>query len=562
MSLRAAYQRLRQLRQQVRQVSVHRQSRNSQQQLNTLQSEFVTNITHEFRTPLTLILAPAEELLRTETNPQRQGNLQTVRRNAHYLLRLINYLLDLARLEAGSMAVNEQPGDLLAFIETLVDSFGAEANRKLLTIRFSGDASWQLYWFDKEKIETIAHNLIANALKYTPSGGTVTVTFTMSATDSPTDFLARLSVTDTGIGIVADKIPHIFDRFFRDTTSGLNTFGTGIGLSLVKGFTDILGGTIQVSSETGQGSTFVVEWPLRAAGNERTTASTNLTAVANPAFVDDLPIDNILTANATGLVNPVPQAPLILIVEDNVALSTYLAGAMPPEYRVLTASNGLSGWQRVLTELPDIVISDVMMPVSSGIELCQRIRDDTRTNHIGVLLLTANSSHQGRVAGLQAGADDYIAKPFNVAELLLRVQNLLDRQRQYRAFIYQQFTTADAPARPATDNPFLIQAIAIIGQHLGDPQFGVERLAELMDLSRSQLHRKLTTLTALSPFDLIRQQRLQQARRLLRAGGSVANVRQDVGFHTTAYFTKCFRDAFGETPATFVASLRQEMRQN
>ncbi len=562
MSLRAAYQRLRQLRQQVRQVSVHRQSQHSQQQLNALQSEFVTNITHEFRTPLTLILAPAEELLRTETDLQRQTSLQTIQRNAHYLLRLVNYLLDLARLEAGAHAVQEQPGDLPAFLETVIDSFRAEATRKSLTIKFLADTLHRFCWFDAEKIETIAHNLIANALKYTPSGGTVTIAFGLYPTDSPTNLLARLSVSDTGIGIVPAKIPHIFDRFFRDTTSGLNTFGTGIGLSLVKGFTDILGGTIQVSSETGKGSTFGAEWPLRAASSDAASTGNWATAPTSPAFVDDLPIDGMPTASGIDEPeNAVSQAPVVLIVEDNVELSTYLVAAMPTEYRILTASNGLTGWQRVLAELPDVVISDVMMPVSSGLELCQRIRDDTRTNHIGVLLLTANTSQKGRVAGLQAGADDYIAKPFNVAELLLRVQNLLDRQRQYRAFVYQQFMAADAPARPATDNPFLIQIIGHIEQHLADPQFGVERLAELMGLSRSHLYRKLTTLTTLNPIDLIRQQRLQQSRRLLRAGGSVAEIRHEVGFQNTAHFTRCFREAFGQTPAVFVATLNHEMQQ-
>ncbi len=557
MSLRAAYQRLRQLRQQIRQVSVHRQSGHSQQQLNTLQSEFVTNITHEFRTPLTLILAPAEELLRTETNPQRQANLQTVRRNAHYLLRLINYLLDLARLESGSMAVQEQPGDLPAFIETLIDSFGTEADRKSLTIRFLADTPHHFCWFDAEKVETITHNLIANALKYTPSGGTVTIAFDLYAPEIPTQLVARLSVSDTGIGIVPAKIPHIFDRFFRDTTSGLNTFGTGIGLSLVKGFIETLGGTIQVSSETGKGSTFTAEWPLRAANNGQAATPTHHSASPNnPAFVDDLPIETTPATKDTdesdGAVSP---APVVLIVEDNVDLSAYLAGAMPADYRVLTAANGLTGWQQVLSELPDIVISDVMMPVSSGLELCQRIRDDTRTNHIGVLLLTANTSQKGRVAGLQAGADDYIAKPFNVAELLLRVQNLLDRQRQYRAFVRQQFMAADAPARPATDNPFLIQAVMHIERHLSDPQFSVEGLAELMGLSRSQLHRKLTTLTAFSPVELIKQQRLQQARRLLRRGQPAHEVAEAVGILNIPYFTKAFREAFGEPPATFARSV-------
>ena len=563
MSLRAAYQRLRQLRQQVRLVSVRRQARHSQQQLDALQSEFVTNITHEFRTPLTLILAPADELLRTETNPQRQANIQTIRRNAHYLLRLINYLLDLARLESGSHAVQEQPGDLPAFIEALVDSFGAEASRKSLTVRFLADTPHRFCWFDAEKVETIAHNLIANALKYTPSGGTVTVTFDLNAPQTPTALLARLSVSDTGIGIVPAKIPYIFDRFFRDTTSGLNTFGTGIGLSLVKGFVDLLGGTIQVSSETGKGSTFAAAWPLRAANAGEAPPANQSAIPTNLAFVDDLPIETIPTAD-DDTDEPdysMSQAPVVLIVEDNVDLSAYLARAMPAGYRVLTAANGLIGWQQVLAELPDVVISDVMMPVSSGLELCQRIRDDTRTNHIGVLLLTANTSQKGRVAGLQAGADDYIAKPFNVAELLLRVQNLLDRQRQYRAFVHQQFITADAPARPATDNPFLVQVIGHIEQHLSDPQFSVERLAELMGVSRSQLYRKLTTLTALNPVDLIRRQRLQQARRLLRAGGAITDIRQEVGFQSTSHFTRCFRETFGQTPAAFAATLNPEMQQ-
>jgi CheY-like chemotaxis protein/nitrogen-specific signal transduction histidine kinase len=567
MSLRAAYQRLRLLRQKLRQVSVHRQSAHntlSQQQLNALQSEFITNITHEFRTPLTLILAPAEELLRAEINPKRQTNLQTIRRNAHYLLRLINHLLDLAQLEAGAHSTQEQPGNLPEFLDALVASFGAEAARKSLRLQFLTDAPQQNYWFDLEKIETIAQNLIANALKYTPSGGIVTVRFGLVLIDETANSthhaLAQLTVSDTGIGIVADKIPHIFNRFFRDTTSGLNTFGTGIGLSLVKGFVDVLGGTITVSSETGRGSTFTVTWPVRL--DQETTFDPSPAFRTEPTFVDDLPIETEVINQIDETEEIDTDTPVILIIDDNVSLLNYLASSMPSDYRVLTAPNGQIGWQQVLAELPDIVISDVMMPIVSGVELCQRIRDDERTNHIGILLLTANSSHSGRMAGLQAGADDYIAKPFNVAELLLRVKNLLDRQRQYRAFVYQQFTAKDAPARPATDDTFLLKAIAYIDHHLADPQFGVERLAELMGLSRSQLHRKVTLLTSLSPFDLIRQQRLQQARRLLRIGQPIAQVSQEVGFHTAAYFTKCFRESFDQTPSAFVAALRREMRQS
>ncbi|PSR51875.1 hybrid sensor histidine kinase/response regulator [Adhaeribacter arboris] len=501
--------------------------------LDELKSRFFTNITHDFRTPLTLILSPLEGLLQDPAGTPFRQKLTLIQRNAVQLLGLINQVLDFSKLDAQMLTVQETRGNLADKVGQTVQLFQQEAAAKSIELIYQSEVTGE-YWFDAGKLERILSNLVANAVKFTPAGGQITVL--LDVTEG-----ILVTVADTGTGIPKEKLPYIFDRFFQVNGDQVNSAfgGTGIGLALVKELVELQGGQITVESELGKGTLFRVWLPLQLAE----TISEN--------WSGPLPANNELPAAQANS----EELPLILLVEDNPELADFIADSLPPHYRVCRATNGAEGLEQALAELPDAVISDVMMPVMDGYTFCHQLKTDERTSHIPVILLTARAALDSRLEGLTRGADDYLTKPFHVQELNLRLHNLLERQRRYREYLQQELvrpaSTPPATAAPTPLDPFLDKLYRVVEARLDDTTLGVEQLAEELNVSRVHLHRKLKALVGLPASDVIRNYRLQRATQYLREGLNSSETAYRVGFDSPAYFGKCFREVYQVSPGEF-----------
>ncbi len=531
---------------------LERQETEQLKTLDKLKSRFFTNITHEFRTPLTLIITPIDQLLREHTYPPAlQQTLTSVHRNATQLLQLINQLLDLSKLAAGGLSVTESQGDLTAYVRDLVESFQATATARQISLTFVGQTLPGDVCFDADKWAKISNNLIHNALKFTPTGGQITVE--LSATvDETTQAISAvcLSVTDTGIGIPADKLPHVFDRFYQVDDSGTRPYeGSGIGLSLVRELTDLLGGQLAMTSTPGQGSRVQVTLPVRLAPHlpNADTEPASLQPAVLSAADDPEPTPPELN-------DPRPQ---VLVVDDHPDLRAYIAQGLQAHYRVSTAADGEAAWQLIQVSMPDLVISDVMMPGLDGYALCQRIKQTPLTAHIAVILLTARVSADSKLEGLSAGANDYLAKPFQMNELQLRVANWLSYQQQLRQFLYQRLNTGDAPiAHQTLEDPLLRQLYQILDTELNNPELSVNSLANELAVSTRTLQRKLAALTGLKTNEVIRNYRLKKAAQLLQEGHSVTETAFLVGIDNLSYFSQRFKELFGLSPTAYIQHSR------
>ncbi|GAB3926223.1 hybrid sensor histidine kinase/response regulator transcription factor [Larkinella terrae] len=544
--------RLRQARQQ-QEITLKRRESEQLRAVDEVKTRFFSNITHEFRTPLTLILSPTEKLLKTahQDNSTRQS-LTLIHQNARQLLRLINQLLDLSKLEGSSMSIALVRGNPVVLIEHLVDTFLPMAASRGTVLRLETNGLTDRFsekpgLFDANKWETILTNLLSNALKFTPTGGQVLLTL-----DQPTADQLEMRVSDTGVGIPVQHIPHIFDRFYQVDTSRTRSFeGTGIGLALVKELTDLLGGTIAVQSRTENpsGTTFTLTLPVRPATDQLDTPElllpgSDLNALRNIPTTDRAPLPRVSD-----------DAPLVLVVDDNEELRTFIARELMDRYRVLMAADGEEGWSVCQRELPDVVITDVMMPRLDGYQLTNRIKSTLATNHIAVVLLTARAAQESRIAGLEQGADDYLTKPFHSDELSLRLDNMLTRQAHLRAYLHRQVTTPAISEGPMVD-PFVRQLHQAIEERLDDATFGIDELAQAVSMSRRTLNRKLTATANLSASDFIRHYRLQRATQLLKTGSSIAETAYGVGFESPAYFATVFKQTYHQTPSEYLSHQR------
>lgn len=526
-----------------------RQQASRLQELDEVKSRFVTNLTHEFRTPLSLIISPVAKLLESPSlSHEVQGTLKTVDRNARHLLNQINQLLDIARIEDGRMNVVLQPVRLEQLTAQFVDLFrsAAEANQISILFRSSGDGYPCL--MDTDKWGKVVYNLLANALKFTPVGGRVSVDLTLD------DNQAQLTVHDTGIGIDADKLPFIFDRFYQVDDNTTRSFeGTGVGLALVRELTNLLGGKVEVESRPGDGSTFTVRLPVEPASS----ADPSATEVSQlPVAVQLTPKTKSVLAEEASLATVDDDRALVLVVEDNADLCKFMADELLARYRVLTAHNGEQGWELTQQHLPDVVISDVMMPRMDGFQLTNLIRNSHTTDHIAVVLLTAKGSQDNRLEGLQAGADDYLVKPFDLTELRLRLGNLISRRQKLQAYYQQQLAqsvTGPEEKSMIPDDPFLEHIYSLLESHLDDPQLSVEWLAAQLSMDRKTLYRKLQSKIQLSPNALIRTYRLRRGRQLLESGKTVTETAYTVGFESVTYFGHCFKEQYQMTPTEFIS---------
>jgi signal transduction histidine kinase/DNA-binding response OmpR family regulator len=513
-------------------------------ELDQMKSNFFVNISHEFRTPLSLILGPLEKFMQEKGSAQiRLTEMERMHRNAKRLQELINQLLDLAKLESGGMKLNVTQSDFLYFIRVLCSSFESLAEGR--NIRFDANIPTGSYetLLDYDKLETILYNLLSNAFKFTPDGGGITLN--VSLPNDNTSQLVAISIADTGPGIPEEDKVKIFDRFYQvDSSSSREFEGSGIGLSLVKELVELMDGTIEVQSSASAGATFTIKLPLKQISASSLPITDKSESVFNVS-AEGYSSSPVLPENSA-----LPTESLILLVEDNADLRSYLYESLEGDYQVAVAENGLQGFEKALELIPDLIVSDMMMPVMDGFSLCAKIRSDERTSHIPFVLLTARSTIESKLAGLELGADEYITKPFNIKEVQVRVRNLLEQRKNLRKSFSREVTVQPKNISiTSVDERFLNHALEIMEAHLSDEQFSVERFADEMGMSRKNLLRKIKALTDQSVNEFIRNFRLQRAAQLITANAAtISEIAYKVGFNNLSYFSKCFKELFGVAP--------------
>ncbi len=534
-------------------VNAIRRAKSEAEELNKVKSRIFANITHEFRTPLTLMLGPLEQVMDESTDPQHRNLLQLAHRNAERQLSLVNQLLDLSKAESGHLPLRATEQDFIPFLKGTVYAYTSLAEQKDIALQLHCREDALLLYFDREKMEQIIYNLLSNAFKFTPDGGQVTVTL-RSQKEGIT-----LEIQDSGIGIPEHRLQHVFDRFFREEAAERGNFdGYGIGLALVKELVQLHQGSISLQSKVDVGTTVTLTFPL---GSQHLAAEQIvLTEAISPRVLPSLlPLGGLggQPSPAPAAAPEMPRYPeqnTLLLVEDNADVRAFIRQRLVEKFIVLEAVNGQEGIEMALQHTPDLIISDVMMPDKNGYELCQTLKTDVRTSHIPIILLTAKAAQEEKLEGLGTGADAYLTKPFNARELEIRVDNLIQTREQLR----KRFATA-IELKPqeitanSLDQSFLESALDFVEQHLAEEAFGVEDLAQAMNMSRSNLNRKLRALINQSSNQFIQSVRLQRAADLLRQrAGTVGEIAFQTGFSSTAYFVKCFKDKYGQTPGAFL----------
>lgn len=506
----------------------------------TAKLQFFTNISHELRTPLTLIADPVDYIIRdSNLNAQQRDMLQIVQRNVSVLMRLVGEILDFRKVQNGKMKLHLSDFDLIECMQQWIGLFTVSAQKKNINLQLEAPKTIPMR-ADHDKLERICYNLLTNAMKYTPNGGKITFAATVEGDK------VKIEVSDNGIGIAADEQAYIFNRFYQAKNAGQ---GTGIGLALVKAFTDLHHGEATVESKEGEGSRFTIVLPLSQAGELSTSKSQQpYSPVVEISSTEEVPNQ---ARHIDDLVLPDEAArPEVLIIDDNSDIRSYLRRALSSTYKVSEAVDGKSGLEMARRIVPDLVISDIMMPVMDGLEFCSQLKQDKAISHIPVILLTARSLDEQRAEGYKHGADAYIAKPFSLELLLSRIDNLIESRKK----LSQMFSNTDENGvfeklSNETDKTFVTQLRKIIQENLGNSEFNVERIGDEIGLSRVQLYRKVKALTGHSPVEMLRKARLMRARHLLRTTEkSVSEVAYSVGFSTPSYFSKCYKDEFGESP--------------
>ncbi len=528
-------------------------------ELDQLKSAFFANISHEFRTPLTLLLGPLREMEAGTFRGDAKKYYGIMRRNAARLLALVNQLLDLSRLESGKLQLQLQSADLHRTLRTVAGSFESLADQKQIEFKVDIPATPLWVKFDPDKLEKIVGNLLSNAFKFTPEEGKVELRITIydlrlgAAGNSIVNRQSSIVIEDTGIGIPPDQLPHIFERFYQVENTGADIQpGSGIGLALTKELVELHGGQISVESNIstmGAGTKFTVSFNLE----EAEPAEGLQSAIQNPQSEIALPSQSEIVNLKSEIVNQKPHTshlPIVLVAEDNPDVRSYILEQLQGDYRLVEAMDGQQALDLALAQTPDLILTDLMMPVLDGNKLTRQLKSDIRTNHIPVVMLTAKSAQGDRIGGIETGAEAYLTKPFDAAELRATLANLLAQRRILQEKFAKQIRL-DAPAAAVVslDDQFLQKVLATIEDHLDDETFGVEPLAAAVAMSRSNLFRKVEALLGKSPNQLIRERRLLKAKHLLENGaGNSTEVAFMTGFNSPSYFAKCFQEMFGEAP--------------
>ncbi len=509
-------------------------------ELDKIKSNFFANISHEFRTPLTLIKGPIEQL---EQNPDEglpMESIKMVRRNTNRVLQLVNQLLDLSKIDQGKLRLEQSEGEVYKCLRGAASSFNSHAAQRKIDYRVQ--IPYEVYWasFDRDKLEKIIYNLLGNAFKFSEDGATIAI-----KASEERDGL-RITVSDSGPGISEEKLPFIFDRFYQvQNESTREHEGSGIGLSLSKELAELMDGTITVSSEVGKGTIFTLVIPIQKIkiGQNEDTETQDLGR-------SELQKRHPYSFEKTDTRN----LPLVLLVEDNPDMSHFIKEQLQKFYRIHQAKNGKRGLDMAKSDSPNLIITDVMMPEMDGVELCKHLKSNLETSHIPIIMLTAKAGIQNKIEGLETGADDYLTKPFESRELLARVKNLIDQRNKLRALYSNKQSLIDPKEITVNslDQNFLERLHELLEKSFSNPNFGTPQMQEALAMSKTQLHRKTKALTNEAPGELLRNFRLKRAAQLLaKKADTVTQIAYSVGFNNLSYFAKCFKELYGVTPSSY-----------
>ena len=513
--------------------------RRIEEEANKAKLQFFTNISHELRTPLTLIADPVNYIIHDDNlNSQQRSMLQIVQRNVLVLTQLVSEILDFRKVQNGKMELRLSDFNLAECMKQWIKLFSASAQKKHIAISMNAPDAVILR-ADQDKIERICYNLLSNALKYTSEGGEITLTA------KEENGRVMISVADNGCGIASDELAYIFNRFYQAKNSGR---GTGIGLAIVKAFTELHHGEVSVKSEIGKGSTFTINIPRWQEGKVTELSTDSIKQVVDYTETQEIPnqarhIDDLIKLYQT-------DKPEVLIIDDNNDIRTYLRTVLSESYNVSEASDGKSGLELARRIVPDIILSDIMMPIMDGLEFCQELKTDKAISHIPVILLTARNLDEQRAEGYEHGADAYIAKPFSLRLLLSRIENLIESRKKLSQVLSKGVEDDEiGNISNEIDKSFLKQLRKIIQENLANSDLSVEQIGDEIGLSRVQLYRKVKALTGNSPVEIVRKARLTRARHLLQTTErTVSEIAYSVGFSTPSYFSKCYKEEFGENP--------------
>ncbi len=530
------------------QLTLTKLARQQEHELADYKERLFTNISHEFRTPLTLILGPLDDLLlRKQVDSPVEKSLRLIQKQSKRMLRMVNQLLDFQKAEAGSLQLTLQPGEIVSFCHDIFILFTDEANRRNINYIFQADEKYSSFTFDHNKLEIIVFNILSNAFKFTPNGGCIILKVNKKENQS-----CEISVQDTGKGIPKNEIDQVFDRFYRGKETDATTIsGTGIGLSFVKELTTLHGGTIHAESDGVKGSLFTVSLPpttptpttINLAGELLQHNNTETETILNSATMSE---ENELIYAGQDL-------PIILVVEDESDMLQYIYEILSPSFNVVTATNGKEGVEKAFETIPDLIVSDVMMPEMDGIELCRKLKSDKATSHIPIILLTALSDMNHHVQGIREGADVYLPKPFNSQLLLVHVHNLIHSRNTLKELYAKKVFMGSGSFEIKTfEEEFLFKLMQLVEDNISNSNFNNDELANLMFMSRSTFYRKLKAVTGMSGNEFIRTARLNYASKLLKSGNyAVTEAAFEAGFNDIKYFRKRFQDQFGLSPSEY-----------
>ncbi len=512
-------------------------------ELSEFKSQLLTNITHEFRTPLTIIRGVSElfqESLVNKTEPDKiKKGYEAIERNSQNLLTLVNQMLDLAKIESKSFQLDWTSNDLVSIVKKAVNGLSNGARKKDISLIVKSSISSLEMDLDEQKTHTILVNLISNAIKFTPKYGHINIS--VDAYNLAENAMARIKIADTGIGISKIDIAHIFDRFFQSKSNSQKNIGTGIGLSLVKELVDLMDGTIEVESEIDKGTIFTITLPIK---ND----------IKSKAEEDELK-ESIYASSMDDNFELLDQKPVLLIVEDNHDIVEYLDRLLSKDYKLVKAFDGLTGLEKANSFIPDLIISDLMMPKLDGIKLCESLKSNEKTNHIPIIILTAKSAFEHKLEGLNTGADAYLTKPFKKEELFVRLKKL-NEGRTILQKKFSQFSLIEKPMELKKENSFLHRVHSVIEENLENPQFNVTELAKQMYMSRMQLHRKIKGISDRTSSNYIRSYRLYKSKpQLSDLNRSIGEVAWAVGFQDVNYYSKSFQKEFGMSPSDYRAKI-------
>ncbi len=532
-------------------VEMEKQKSLRDRELDLMKIKFFTNVSHDFRTPLSLIISPLKDLIKQEKDNSKKEKIMLVFRNAKRLLNLVNQLLDFRKIEVGKLNLCITCDDIIAFTKDIFSSFSDVSSNKGIKMYYHSNVKDLYVCFDKDKVEKILLNLISNAFKFTLEEGRIELSVNMLGKTNSGDYVdVEFSVCDTGIGISKDKQAKIFQPFFQnELPEGIINQGSGIGLSIIQEFVKLHGGTIKVSSEVNKGSCFTVQIPLAIADHKNQCFDN----VNEGIIIDKIQPEVI---EEVSIENEVDGKPALLLVEDEDDFRFYLKDNLKFQYNVLEAKNGKEAFEETIKEVPDIIISDVMMPYMDGLELCSLIKKDKRTSHIPVVLLTAKASEGDEIEGLNVGADDYLRKPFSFEVLESRVRNILTQRKLLKDVFHKQVLVKPSDIEiTSIDEKLLQEAIQLVERNISNVSFSVEELSKEIGISRGHLYHKLLTITGYSPIEFIRFIRIKRARQLLDESQlSVAEIAFQVGFNNPKLFTKYFKQEFQITPSLYKKS--------